>query len=63
MNNKRLIVAILFFVLAGVLALAGLTRVELWPASPQVVVYPAAALALLGLVQLWIYWRRTYRVK
>jgi len=63
MNNKRLIVAILFFVMAGVLALAGLTRVELLPASPQVVVYPAAALALLGLVQLWIYWRRTYRVK
>ena len=58
MNNKRLIVAILFFVLAGVAAVAGLTKVELWPASPQVIVYPAAALALIGLVQLWLTWRK-----
>jgi hypothetical protein len=63
MNNRRLVVAILFFVLAGVVAIAGYTKVELWPASPQVVVYPAGALVLLGLVQLWIYWRRTYRAK
>ena len=63
MNNKRLVVAILFFILAGVLAIAGYTRVEVWPASPQIIIYPAAALALVGLVQLWIYWRQTYRAK
>ncbi|HSG17395.1 MAG TPA: hypothetical protein VLE70_13865 [Anaerolineae bacterium] len=63
MNNKGLIVAILFFILAGLALVAGLTRIELSPESPQIIVYPAAALALVGLVQLWLYWRRTYRGK
>ncbi|UCG24786.1 MAG: hypothetical protein JSW55_01965 [Chloroflexota bacterium] len=63
MNNKRLIAAVLFFLLAGLALVAGFTRVELSPESPQVIVYPAAALALVGLVQLWLYWRRTYRSK
>jgi membrane protein YdbS with pleckstrin-like domain len=62
-NNKRLIVAILFLVLAGAAALVGFTKVEVWPASPQVIIYPAGALALLGLVQLWLAWRRTHRAK
>jgi len=62
-NNKRLIVAILFLVLAGVTALAGFTKVEVWPTSPQVIIYPAGVLALFGLVQLWLYWRRSYRSK
>lgn len=61
MNNKRLVVAIVLFVLAGLALVAGLTKVEVWPGSPQVIVYPAGALALVGLVQLWIYWRRAYR--
>jgi len=63
MNNKHLIVAILFFVLAGLALVAGLAKVELSPETPQIIVYPAAALALVGLVQLWIYWRRAYRGK
>lgn len=63
MNNKRLIAAVLFFLLAGLALVAGFTRVELSPESPQFIVYPAAALALVGLVQLWLYWRRTYRSK
>jgi hypothetical protein len=63
MNNKRLVIAIIFFILAGVLAIAGFTKVELWPASPQVIIYPTAALALAGLVQLWLYWRRKVRAQ
>lgn len=63
MNNKRLVVAIVFIVLAGLALVAGFTRLEVWPDSPQVIVYPAGALALVGLAQLWIYWRRTYRSK
>ena len=63
MNNKRLVIAILFLVLAGLALLAGFTKMELWPSSPQIIIYPAAFLALVGLVQLWIYWRRTYRAK
>jgi hypothetical protein len=63
MNNKRLMVAILFFVLASVAALAGFSKVEVWPAAPQIIVYPAGFLALVGLVQLWIAWRRSYRAK
>ena len=63
MDNKRLVAAILFFILAGLALVAGFTKVELPPESPQIIVYPAAALVLVGLVQLWLYWRRTCRGK
>ena len=63
MNNRRLVVAILFLVLARLALLAGFTKVEVRPSSPQIIIYPAAFLALVGLVQLFVYWRRSYRAK
>jgi len=38
MHNKRLLIAILFFILAGIALVAGFTRLELSPESPQVII-------------------------
>ena len=61
MNNKRLVVAILLLVLAGLAVLTGFTKIEMSTGSVQIIIYPIAALVVVGLVQLLIYWRRTYR--
>lgn len=53
MKNKQMIAGIVSLIAAAALSILNLTKVEWFGANTAISIYPAAALALLGLVLLF----------